>query len=267
MTRDDQAGEVHARTHDHHTAVITIDRPAVRNALGWRTWSDLDDCLAWASEDTDIQAIVLTGADGFFSAGGDIATMGENGSGVLAPGARLRRAHDLLRDLYSCPKPTIAAIEGYAIGVGWSLALTCDFLVCGRGAYFWAPFSRIGLVPDGGLAWLLSRQLGHGSAALALYLGDKIQMSDERARALVTDVVDDGRALERATGLAAQLAEVPQTVLALTKRLLRQSQEAGHSEFLRVEDLAATLNMHGADVAARRRALEGDVSSTSSKTR
>lgn len=148
-------------------ARISLNRPERRNALG----PDLRDALIGALEaalaDASVRAIVLTGAGGTFCAGGDISTMG----GLDAAGAKARMADNqrLVRVLAGAEKPLVAALEGFAMGAGASIALWCDAVVMGQGARIGFPFLKMGLVPDYGLLFTLPRRVGgarapHGAA-------------------------------------------------------------------------------------------------------
>lgn len=129
VRRTDPAGGV---------AMLTIDRPEVRNALARQSWISLRQAAEEVAADPRVRAVVLTGGECWFSAGGDIKAMTSSGTNVLAPVERLSVAHQAVRSLHALPQPLIAAVEGYAVGAGWSLALSCDLVTAARTAFFQA---------------------------------------------------------------------------------------------------------------------------------
>jgi 2-(1,2-epoxy-1,2-dihydrophenyl)acetyl-CoA isomerase len=135
MTDDDVVVEAGASW-----LTLRLDRPAVRNALRRTTWQQLDAALDRAESDGAVAGVTLTGGPDWFSSGADLSDLGspEDG-GSWAAVSRLRGAQRVLRRLRGFGKPTVAAVEGYAIGVGWSLALACDLLVASRTAFFAPP--------------------------------------------------------------------------------------------------------------------------------
>lgn len=236
-------------------ARATITRPQVRNALGWETWQELAKAVAAAREDPAVYALIVHGGGGVFSAGGDVKTMGPRGTGVRAPAARLRLVHAVMTSLWQFPKPSFAAVEGPVVGVGWSLAQACDYVIAGQGSFFTAAFARRGLVPDGGLAWMLARRLGHQRAAELLYEGRRLPASDAAQLGLVNEVVDDGNSLSRCEELAERLAALSADALQGTKAQLRQALETSFAGFLSYEELMVALTWYGDDAREGRQAF------------
>src|ERR1700745_2998139 len=138
-------------------AVVLLNRPRQRNALRYESWTELSVVLNDVVAD-GARGVVLAGADGFFCAGGDLKTGPAHGSGPLGPAGRVEHAQRVMEQIKAVPVPTIAAVEGAAVGLGWSLALSCDLVVCASDAFFAAPFVARGVVPDGGPAWRLTQQ-------------------------------------------------------------------------------------------------------------
>ena len=151
--------------------VLTMNRPESRNALNPALCMALAERLAAAAEDPAVRAVVLTGAGGTFCVGGDVKAMNE-GSGRDAPEreriAALRARMEASRFLHEMPKPTIAAIEGPAAGAGLSLALACDFRICGRNAKLTTAFAKVGLSGDYGGTYFLTQIAGRCQGAGAL---------------------------------------------------------------------------------------------------
>jgi enoyl-CoA hydratase/carnithine racemase len=204
-------------------SVITLNRSAQRNALRYESWTELsaalDDAVGGGA-----RAVVITGAGGFFSAGGDLKTGPAHGAGPLAPAGRVEHAQRVLEHLKSLPVPTIAAVEGAAVGLGWSLALSCDLVVAADNAFFSAPFVARAVVPDGGIAWRLTQQLGRQRAARLLLQGARLTATDAERLGLVTDVVGPGSALREAVRVATELCDAEPGALEMTKRLINSTE-------------------------------------------
>jgi 2-(1,2-epoxy-1,2-dihydrophenyl)acetyl-CoA isomerase len=255
---------VEARADDRHVdvvddesgvVVITIDRPAVRNALADETLLELDDAFARCADDDAVAAVVLTGAGAAFCAGGDLRAPRRSGHGALGPAWRIARAERAVLTLATMRKPTIAAVEGPAVGAGWGLAQACDLVVAARDAFFAAPFVLRGLVPDGGTAWFLTQALGRHRASELLLLGERLSAPDAAQAGLVNRLVEPGTALDSALELARRLAAGPADALAFAKFLVRRSTTSGLESVLEDELASAALNLHGPDSLEGRRAF------------
>lgn len=235
-------------------AVVTLDRPRVRNALDWDAWQALGRLIDELDRD-DVRAVVLTGGDQWFSAGGDVSSMGRHGAGVTSPAARVRLAERAVRAITTCRAPVVAAVEGFAVGAAWGLVLACDLVVCSRGAYFSAPFAQRALVADAGLAWSLSRRLGHHRSAELLLLGERLSAETAHEAGLVSRLVAPGEAGHSALELAQRLASGPADAVQLNKALLRRAASLSLGAFLDDEYLHVALNGHSSDVAEGRDAF------------
>lgn len=236
--------------------LVTLDRPAVRNAFGWQTWSDLEDALAAAASDEAARVIVVCGSGQAFSAGGDLSTAPARGKGVFAPAARLEVAQRGARLLRDFPRPTIAAVEGYAIGIGWSLVMCCDVVVMAEDAYFRSPFGPLGMVPDGGFVWLLSRRIGHHRAANVCFTGRRISAEEAVDQGLANLSVEPGTALDRARAEAERIGEASDDALRLTKQLLRAADAMPLGDFMAFEMTTAALALGSPETARRREARQ-----------
>lgn len=232
--------------------VISLNRPEVRNAANWETWETLSPTIAEVARDDECRAVVFTGTGGAFCAGGDVKSSPSRGTGLGAPAARLLFAQRAVEDLLKLPKPVIAAVEGPAMGAGWSLALACDVVVAARNAVFGAPFVLRGLVPDGGAAWFLTRALGRQRASALLLTGGRMSAQEAADAGLVTRVTEPGAALADALEMAAAMARGPAESLRLTKGMIRSAQDLPLERFLEVEWLSATLDLTGPDAAEGR---------------
>jgi 2-(1,2-epoxy-1,2-dihydrophenyl)acetyl-CoA isomerase len=231
---------------DGGVARATIDRPEKRNAVDPATREALADALAGLSADASVRALVLTGAGGNFSAGGDLGTM----DGMDGPAARRRMkgGHRLVRALAEFERPVVAAVEGFAFGAGASLMLLADFAVAGRGATIGFPFLKIGLVPDWGMLHALPRRVGLARARRLICLAESVPAPDALAIGLLDEVVEDAEVQGRALDLARRLAALPPHAFAATKRQLAL-QPAPLDATLEAEALAQSLLFTGAEFA------------------
>ena len=194
---------------DGPVVVVTIDRPEVRNAIDGTTAAALAEAFRRFDADDDLAVAVLTGAGGFFCAGADLKVVAEgrgnrvalDGDGPMGPSRML------------LSKPTIAAVEGYAVAGGLELAMWCDLRVAARDAVFGVYCRRWGVpLIDGGTI-RLSRLLGHSHALDLILSGRGVSGDEARWMGLANRLVEPGCALEAAVELARQLAAFPQRCL------------------------------------------------------
>ncbi|MBL4800447.1 MAG: enoyl-CoA hydratase/isomerase family protein [Emcibacter sp.] len=204
--------------------VLTLNRPRARNAVSFDLWQELDSALNEAESASPPRAIIITGAENFFCAGGDLKTPPSRGDAAMAPAARLELGQRVLTRLRNLPVPVIAAVEGGAYGIGWSLALACDMIIAADQVKFCAPFLSLGLIPDGGFVWLLRRQIGLYKASEIIY-SERVVMADEAFNlGLVSHVVPTGTAIEAALAFADKIGKGNQHSVQLTKRLLQAAE-------------------------------------------
>lgn len=202
-------------------AVITIDRPGRLNALNLEVKQLIERAVAELSADPDVRAIILTGANEVFVAGTDIAEMV-----AMTPGEHARLETDrVFRALRACPKPVIAAVEGYALGGGLELAMACDMIIAGEGARFAQPEIRVGIMPGAGGTQILPRILGKYRAMKMVLTGEKLSARQALSMGLLTDVVEDGRALAAAEELARTIASMPPLAVKAIKEVVQQGLE------------------------------------------
>ena len=211
-------------------AVATFNRPDVRNAVDELTRSELEEILDRAANDPDIVALVLTGNGPAFCAGGDISAMQQRlgappgelgGSGWL----RQRRLHTTIAALHTLEKPTVAAVNGAAAGLGMDLALCCDFIIASQLAFFTMSYVQRGLIPDGGGLYFLPRRVGLPRAKELIYSARRV-MADEALRIGLADrVVPAESLLAESVAWAADLGKSGGTALALSKAILDQTFE------------------------------------------
>jgi enoyl-CoA hydratase/carnithine racemase len=190
---------------DSGVALVTINRPEKLNSVTPEMSAALESFAAWANDDDDVRAIVLTGAgDRAFCAGSDIRTLD---SYATPWDFRNRRDYcDALRELR---KPVIAAVNGYAFGGGLETALTCDIRIASRTATFAAPEIKLGWIGGGGMTALLANSIGASNTALMTMTGDAIDATRALAWGLVSEVLEPDALLPRALELAATIASRP----------------------------------------------------------
>jgi 2-(1,2-epoxy-1,2-dihydrophenyl)acetyl-CoA isomerase len=200
------------------TAVLTLNYPQWRNALALPMREALAAALERIEADREIRAIVVTGAGGVFSAGGDITGMDVAN---LAQGRdRFRLTHRLVQTMIAGSKPLVAAVEGWAVGAGLALALCCDTIVAATDARFMAGFGRIGLTADFGLIHTLPRRVGEGRARQMLLYNEPVDAARAEQIGLVDHVVAPGDVRRTALDCAAHLTETAPLPMALTKAYL-----------------------------------------------
>jgi 2-(1,2-epoxy-1,2-dihydrophenyl)acetyl-CoA isomerase len=227
---------------DDHVARIVLDRPEAKNALTAQMRDDLVASVRSCRSDPDVRAVLITGVGDAFCAGMDLAAStvaqaGREGFEVRSTSEALRAGvQAFIRELWELDKPTVAAVNGVAVGPGAHLALACDFVLVAPTTRFLWSFHRWGLVADAGGAYLLPRLVGLPRAKAMLMLGEG---------AIGQAAVDLGLAYKcceadtlgaEAIALAQRLADGPTRALGLTKRLLNASFET---------DLAHSLELEG----------------------
>jgi 2-(1,2-epoxy-1,2-dihydrophenyl)acetyl-CoA isomerase len=199
---------------------LRIERPDRLNAFDRPTYRELRELVEACSADRSVRVIAITGAGRAFSAGADLkARIEDPDAGDVE--ANLRNwAHPMLRALRAAPQPVIAAVNGPALGIGCSLALSCDLVVAARSAYLCLPFARVGLGPDGAAALLAGHRAGGGAAARMLLLGERLPAERAHQWGLVDGVVDDDELEAEVERLAALIAAGAPDAVAAAKRAL-----------------------------------------------
>jgi 2-(1,2-epoxy-1,2-dihydrophenyl)acetyl-CoA isomerase len=219
-------------TRDGAVLTITLNRPDVLNAFN----ADMHRCLAAGlkeARDASVRAVVITGAGRGFCVGQDLTEFREAPGDI---GSRLRDTyHPNIRAIRALEKPVLAAVNGVAAGAGVSLACACDLRLAADGAAFIPAFINVGLIPDSGGSYFVTRLLGPARAFEWLASGKKLTAAEAQAWGLVSEVVDGDSLGRRAGELAAQLAELPTRGIGMTKRLLDRATAASLEEQLERE--------------------------------
>ena len=231
--------------HRGDRAVVTLDESERLNVLSAPLVRQLRRALQALDADADVRSVVLTGVDPGFSAGGDLRMMQvaveqrDAPEGVADVWRWIRREFGgIARLIAGSDTIFIAALNGAAAGVGLAWALTCDVVLASERAVIVPAFGRLGLIPEVGTSWALTRRLGyHG--ALAYYLcGDHIDARTALRFGLVQEVVEHDRLLATADEWCSRIAELPPHAVAMTKPLLRAAADAHWNDALTLEEFA-----------------------------
>lgn len=201
---------------------------AARNALSIDYSKGVVDALSKAAGDPSIAAVILSGADGFFCAGGDLNMLIKRREMAFEERlAAIDILHDLIRAIQNCPKPVIAAVDGGAAGAGASISLACDLIVAAKDAYFAVSYLRVGLTPDGGVTSFLAAFLPRQMINEILFFGDKIPVERLFQLGAINQISDAGEAVSAAQQMGERLENVGPEALSAVKDL---AQAAFHND-------------------------------------
>ncbi|TPW26309.1 enoyl-CoA hydratase family protein [Pararhizobium mangrovi] len=243
-------------------ATITLDRPEKKNPLTFESYAELRDTFHALRFDETITTVVVTGAGGNFSSGGDVFE-------IIEPLTKLEAADlhafttmtgDLVKEMRACPQPIVAAVEGVCAGAGAIVAMASDMRVAGEGAKTAFLFNRVGLAGcDMGACALLPRIVGQGRASELLYTGRFMSAEEGECWGFYNRIVGKGEALASAKDLAGALASGPAYANSLTKRMLHTEWAMSVDAAIDSEAIAQALCMKTADF---RRAFEAFAAKT-----
>ncbi|MFE7723929.1 crotonase/enoyl-CoA hydratase family protein [Nocardia rhizosphaerihabitans] len=227
-----------------HTVVWTLNNPEARNPISDEdTIAALEDAVTAVNRDPSVRVAILTAAGSAFSSGGNVKHMRDKQGMFGGTPAELRQGyrHGIQRipkALYHCEIPTIAAVNGPAIGAGCDLVTMCDLRIASTTATFAESFIKVGIIPGDGGAWLLPRAIGMARASEMAFTGEAIDAQTALQWGLVSAVVDPDKLLGAAHELAARVSVNPPHVLRMTKRLLREGQ---HQSLESILELSAAM--------------------------
>ncbi|HEV2302764.1 MAG TPA: enoyl-CoA hydratase-related protein [Stellaceae bacterium] len=217
-------------------ATVTLNRPDKLNALDLEMRERLVEYFARLRFEDKVRAVVVTGAGRGFCSGADVGRMG--GNDLPASRHHLQKGgHAFIRALHAIEKPTIAAVRGPAVGIGWSIALACDLVVASKTARFSQVFRRIGLAPDGGAIWFLARRLGMPKAKELVFTGRFVEAEEALGLGLVNYVVEDDELMPKTEALAAEMADGPTFAMGLAKKLFHAAVGPSLEDYLEVESM------------------------------
>ena len=225
---------------------IRIARPEKKNALTGAMYAAMAEALRGATAAPAIRAVMITGGTECFTSGNDVGDFKARGSQQAAVPSPARDFLDVLR---ACPKPVVAAVAGYAVGIGTTLLLHCDLVYAAENAVFRMPFVDLGLCPEGGSSLLVAQRGGQLLANELLMLGEAFTPATALRAGIVNAVVPVAELMATAESVARKLAAKPPAALAATKRLLRQAEEARLSAHMTEEFAKFAALLRGPEAA------------------
>jgi enoyl-CoA hydratase/carnithine racemase len=224
-------------THRHGaTLVLTLSDPATRNTLSPQASAAGIEALNVAESSEEIRCVVLRGDGAHFCSGGNLQRLAH--TRTIGPDEQrqsIERFHGFIEALRTFPKPVIAAVEGYAAGGGFSLALACDLIVAAEDAKFVMSYAKVGLSPDGGGSWHLAQALPRALALQLVWLAEPLGAQQLQAHGLVNQVVPAGQALDAALKLGERLAAMSPGAVASAKELISLAPQRKLREHLDAE--------------------------------
>lgn len=237
---------------DGNVVTLTLNEPATRNAVSPGIIRELVAHTRSINEDLGVGCVILTGAGEGFSSGGNVKEMKEKKGLFAGSPAEIRRGYwhgiqQVPLAMYELEVPSIAAVNGAAIGAGCDLSLMCDVRIAGRSAVFAESFMRVGLVSGDGGAWYLPRVVGMSKAYEMTFTGDFVSAEEAVRIGLASRMVEDADLMREAMALAQRIAAHPSHSLRLTKRLLRDSQQVTLPIALELASSAQALVQHTHD--------------------
>ena len=235
-------------TSEGQTLVLTLSNPEFRNALGPEMYAAGVEALSVAESNPDVRSVVITGANGIFSAGGNLQRLQNNRQ--LPPehqAQSIEGLHNWIEAIRTFPKPVIAAVEGPAAGAGFSLALACDLIVAARNSVFVMAYSSIALSPDGGGSWSLSRAVPRQLATELLMCGERISAERLQQLGVVNRLADAGQVMLKALELTEQINARAPNALSSIKELLADADGRTLNAHLAQERDHFVKNLHNAN--------------------
>lgn len=197
---------------------IRMSRPDKKNALNAEMYTAMAQAIAGANLEREIRCLMIAGAPGAFCAGNDLKEfqeMAKSGSGLEGP------VLSFLHALASCENPIVAAVQGVAVGVGTTMLLHCDYVVCGTDAKFSTPFVGLGLVPEAASSLLAPRLMGHRRAFSLLVMGLPLDPEAAKDVGLVNEIGAPGDVDALAMNAARHIATLPPEAVTASRRLMR----------------------------------------------
>ncbi len=239
--------------HQDGVCILTLNRPEMRNPISDADMiAALEEAVADVNRDRSVRAVILTGAGSAFSSGGNVKHMQDRDGMFGGTPAQLRDGYRngiqrIPRALYHCEVPTIAAVNGPAIGAGCDLALMCDIRIASQNARFAESFVKVGIIPGDGGAWLLPRAIGLSRACEMAFTGDAIDAATALAWGMVSQVVAPEALMDSALALARRITANPPDVLRMTKKLMREGQHLSLESLLELSAAMQALAHHTSD--------------------
>lgn len=251
-----KSGDALAVRREGAVLTMTVARPDRLNAVTAEVLNDLADLLDEAAADDAVRAVVLTGEGRAFSSGADLGTDDVmNGPGYWPGTDTILAANRVARSLRGMPQPTLAALNGPAVGVGCSLALGCDVVIAAESAYFFLVFTNIGLMPDGGATALVPASVGRSRALQMALLPERISAAKALEWGMVSRVVPNADLAAAASAITDRWVAGAPRALAATKRAVNDLTLGGLDDALEAEFIAQSDLLNGADFREARAAF------------
>lgn len=231
---------------------LTMDEPATRNAISDAIVRDLVAHCGRINRDMSVSCVIITGEGDSFSSGGNVKEMRDKVGLFAGTPAEIRRAYQhgiqqIPLAMHELEVPSIAAVNGYAVGAGCDLSLMCDIRIAAENAQFAESFMRVGLVSGDGGAWFLPRIVGLSRAYEMTFTGDFIKADQALAWGLASYVVQKDQLIAKAEELAQRIASHPPHSVRMCKRLIRDAGNTGLSSHLEIASSMQALVQHTAD--------------------
>ena len=214
-------------------ALISFNRPEVRNAFNAKMTEDILKALVQAKDDPEVRAIVLAGEGLSFSAGADLSSRDNKWADTEA--ALVEGYLPSLKEIMAMPKPVISAVNGAAAGIGSAYAMACDLTIMSEDAYILQAFSNIGLIPDGGANWFLTNTVGYKLAYQIAIEGERIDSKRCLELGLINKIVSKEDLLNEAILWADKLTERSSQSLKLTKQIMRKALDSSYEDIYDLE--------------------------------
>ena len=229
-------------------AIVTLNRPEVLNAFNPKMGKEILAAFRVLADDDDTRVVILTGAGRAFCSGADISKPKDRASQWNPNVIRGYESSTMMsRLMVNYPKPIIAAINGVALGVGFTLTLPCDIRLASENARFGATFTRIGMVPELGSSFLLPRIVGFGKAMELVLTARVIDAQEAKELGLVNKVTAKGKVMDEALEMARMILKSPPVALRLTKQALHHAASAAMLQATEFEGLALQMCRDSAD--------------------
>ncbi len=224
-------------------ATITLNRPEKLNAICPELVTDLLEAIDDIGKDEEVRAVLLTGAGRAFCAGGDVSSLLSSTDNPIELMESSRSGARIISGMRSMPKPWIAAVNGPAIGAGCNLALGCDIIIAGENASFSQAFINLGLHPDTGGGYLLTKLVGTARACELIFTGKTIDASEAERIGLINQVVSVDQLEDTSKTMALRLAKGPSKAIGMAKASIYQGMTMSMGAVLEAEVRATSLSI------------------------
>lgn len=226
-----------------NVTTITLNRPKQYNSFTRILCAEVYDALMHADTDSAVRCILLTGAGKAFCAGQDLKEIEIDGDNPTDLGVILEdQINPIIRKIYECHTPVVCAVNGIAAGAGANLALVCDMVIAKKSAKFIQAFRHVGLIPDAGGTWLLTRLIGRSRAMGMALIGESVSADQAKEWGLIWDSIDDKNFLPQIDKITNTIANGPTLALGMTKKAIHEGLKNCFHEQLNLErDFQASL--------------------------